>query len=1186
MPTVPHRIVVGPDDAPTVYERAADHYLVRLEPGVEPADASGSFASAGLTAEQPPTYVEAARPTLEPGGYAWVELPTGFDSADGERALEGRDEVAAVLPVYFTEGEGPESAASPMVDTITVLLRSGADVTTAVEAIAGLGLTHDEAASALLAPHHVFHAQGDVSVEEAFALLDDVAAIDGVARAEFDWLKLQTYTAVPNDPQWANQWNMAAIDLPDGRDIETGSPNVWIAVIDSGFDLGHPDLSFTPNTGSTLTHFNADQAIAGNPPPYDASSAGVFHGTACAGIAAATTDNGVGVAGVGGGCRIMPVRLGTVPTANRVAAGLNWAATNGAAVASLSLGTTSTAAANTAVANAWAAGMVICAATGNGAGDTTSPAVNFPANHANVIAVGASDLNDQRKRPASSDGEGWGSQFDANTDLVAPGVNIWTTDEQGASGYNVDGSGITVAGVNYPSAGDAAGDYFALFNGTSSATPHVAGLAGLLRSAAPTLTNADIRDRIESTCDKVNPGMYPYANTPGRPNGTWHQEVGYGRINVRAALCAAVRSVELTTPSVVFNDIPEGEFALRAASFSVRSCEPIDLEITAGPTVTSGPGEFLAFLGTTTETVPASTSGDVGQLWFSFTGQSPGSGTTGEVEITCPQTGEVWNVTLSANSITAPAAAVVMVLDQSGSMLSDAGDGRDRIDVLKDSAPVLAGLLDTDDAVGVVAFDHDAYPRLPVTDVAAGGGVAAGGQIASHTPNSAGRTSIGDGVALARTVLDDAAISQPNKAMVVLTDGRENEPMTIASVSGAIDDKVFAIGLGAPEHLNPVALTELTNGTGGYLLVTGTLDQDDYFTLQKYYLQILAGVTTAEVVLDPEGFVAPGAVHTVPFVVNERDRHVDVVVLSPAPAALRPQLITPSGDLIDPGSASGVGGQYVVGHAFAAFRLPLPVVVGGAAAQEGAWKLCLGVNDQHFKRYLERLEQAEMGRELELALAHGLRYSANVHARSAVRMTARIHQQDPRPGSKAELVVHFTEAGRPLPDATVTVEVTRPHGGHETLELVRAGDLHRAVLPTDEIGVFRCRVLGRGRTFRGTPVDREQLATLPVWDPNRLAPDEDPPRRDREPDRDGRCEKGVAALVDILESSTPAATAIGVALRNRGHDPRQVVACVASSIGRNGHRELPVVPIDHDWRPTQRELVPDLLRDLADRLDH
>jgi subtilisin family serine protease len=447
--------------------------------------------------------------------------------------------------VYFAAGGGPESAATPLFETINVLI-SG-ELSRVVEDLTSLGLVHQAAASELLAPLQVFTvptAPGGSVADRALELLPRVEETTGVEAAEFDWLKLETYTAVPNDPLFGQQWDMTTIALPGGLDLESGANNVWIAIVDSDFDLGHPDLRFTPNVAPTLTHFNADQALAGNPPPYNAGSAGVFHGTCVAGIAAAAANNGIGVAGVAGGCPIMPVRLGAVPSANRVAAGINWAANNGARVASMSLGTTATMAATNAVSNAWGAGLVLCAATGNNGGDTTSPSVNFPANDANVIAVGASDTNDQRKRPASADGEIWGSQFGPEIDVVAPGVQIWTTDEQGASGFNNNNGGaINVAGANYASSGDAAGDYFSVFNGTSAATPHVAGLAGLLISINPGSTNQQVRYLIESSCDKVSPALYPYAFTAAHPNGSWHEEVGYGRVNVLRALTNSLTQI-------------------------------------------------------------------------------------------------------------------------------------------------------------------------------------------------------------------------------------------------------------------------------------------------------------------------------------------------------------------------------------------------------------------------------------------------------------------------------------------------------------------------------------------------------------------------------------------------------------------------------------------------------------------
>lgn len=88
--------------------------------------------------------------------------------------------------------------------------------------------------------------------------------------------------------------------------------------------------------------------------------------------------------------------------------------------------------------------------------------------------------------------------------------------------------------MNYPSFGDAAGDYVTVFDGTSAATPHVAGLAALLFSAYPTLTATEVRTVIERTTDKT--GSTAYVETAGYDSGTWNQYTGYGRINVRKAL--------------------------------------------------------------------------------------------------------------------------------------------------------------------------------------------------------------------------------------------------------------------------------------------------------------------------------------------------------------------------------------------------------------------------------------------------------------------------------------------------------------------------------------------------------------------------------------------------------------------------------------------------------------------------
>jgi subtilase family protein len=327
-----------------------------------------------------------------------------------------------------------------------------------------------------------------------------------VAEAHFENMPMIVPTAVvPNDTLWAQQWGMTQINAPGGWDITSGANTVVVCVLDQGCDLTHPDLTPFAAPGIRLDTMGPDGSPTGN------------HGTACGGIVAARFNNALGVAGLAGGCRILPVAFVNWTDAE-VAAGINYAAANGASVISMSFGSDawSHAVIDPAIQNAFNADLVMCVATHNYNG-----AITYPATNPLVIACGASDQIDNRKSPTSPDGENWwGSDFGPEISVVAPGVLIPTTDRQGAAGYN------TAAGV--------AGDYVMNFNGTSSATPHVAGLAALIRSQYPALTNVQVRNIIERTADKV--GVVAYAETAGYPNGTWNQEMGYGRINAFRAL--------------------------------------------------------------------------------------------------------------------------------------------------------------------------------------------------------------------------------------------------------------------------------------------------------------------------------------------------------------------------------------------------------------------------------------------------------------------------------------------------------------------------------------------------------------------------------------------------------------------------------------------------------------------------
>lgn len=263
---------------------------------------------------------------------------------------------------------------------------------------------------------------------------------------------------VPNDPSFSLQWGLQKIDAPDAWTYDQGSPTVRVAVLDTGVSLSHPDLAAKIVANKNFSSSTTVDDVNG-------------HGSHVAGIAAAVTNNGIGVAGVGYNVDIMNVKVlgdGGSGTYGAIANGIIWAADNGANVINLSLGgTLASSTLESAVDYAWSKGCVVVAAAGNNA----SSAPFYPAYYANAMAVAATtDLD----RLASFSGYGdW-------VDVAAPGISIYST-VPGGYGY---------------------------MSGTSMASPYVAGLAALLFSQV-TDTNGDgnlndeVRAEIQATADNV-----------------------------------------------------------------------------------------------------------------------------------------------------------------------------------------------------------------------------------------------------------------------------------------------------------------------------------------------------------------------------------------------------------------------------------------------------------------------------------------------------------------------------------------------------------------------------------------------------------------------------------------------------------------------------------------------------------
>jgi subtilisin family serine protease len=394
-----------------------------------------------------------------------------------------------------------------------------------------------------LADGDLYQAQiKDPKQRNALEVADEIAKLSGVIKeARPDFISLTPiFHRVPNDTYFADQWALQKINAPNAWDRSTGSPNVVIAIIDSGCDLNHEDLS--TKYVSDAKRYNAMDGT-------HITNDSFGHGTCLAGIAAANSDNRIGVAGVAWRTKIMPIKIyedeNTGVQESGLLKAIDWAITHLAKVINMSWdwpGPENKI--SSALTKAHDAGIVLVASAGNyyakeAPSEPPASPITFPANHSAVIAVGASDKDDRRKCYSSRDGQCWGSNFGDGLSVVSPGVLILTTDITGRGGFN-DQNGPAVFGYVCtqppygPNGNSPNYNYCSTMGGTSGAAPFVSGLAALLLSYRSTLSNDEVRRAIEKTAEKV--GGYPYVQDRSHHNGRWNAEMGYGRINVFDAL--------------------------------------------------------------------------------------------------------------------------------------------------------------------------------------------------------------------------------------------------------------------------------------------------------------------------------------------------------------------------------------------------------------------------------------------------------------------------------------------------------------------------------------------------------------------------------------------------------------------------------------------------------------------------
>ncbi|MCW5893535.1 MAG: S8 family serine peptidase, partial [bacterium] len=399
---------------------------------------------------------------------------------------------------------------------------------------------------------------------------------------------------VPSDPYYAYQWHYPMIGLEAAWDVVTGSPDVVVAVVDTGIlldpgrGIGHPDLDparVLPGFDFIASAASARDGDGIDANPFDAGdgrrgSASSFHGSHVAGTIGAASDDGTGVAGVDWQARLLPVRVLGVDggTTYDIAQGIRWAAglasdawttpVQRADVINLSLGGVGySAELRTAIQAARAAGSVVVAAAGNDASDAAGYS---PAGFPEVVTVSAADLRRARA---------YYSNFGAVVDVAAPGGDV-TVDRNG-DGYadgvlslGGDDTGSTLT-FNYP-----------FYQGTSMAAPHVSGVVALMQ-AAHLAANG-----VRFGPDRLDAWLAAGALSEDLGDDGWS---GHGLIDARRAVARAGATGGPTTPAL----------AVTPTSLSFGA-DLADLELRlrndgAGPltvtdvTVSAGAGWLTAF---------------------------------------------------------------------------------------------------------------------------------------------------------------------------------------------------------------------------------------------------------------------------------------------------------------------------------------------------------------------------------------------------------------------------------------------------------------------------------------------------------------------------------------------------------------------------------------------------------------
>ena len=558
-------------------------------------------------------------------------------------------------------------------------------------------------------------------------------------------------------------------------------------------------------------------------------------------------------------------------------------------------------------------------------------------------------------------------------------------------------------------------------------------------------------------------------------------------ITTMLAVYMPFESITLTTPSLSFADIPEGFTggagvkASRAIVFEVVTCDTRTLRITSPVLPPLDTPSGLSVVVGPASTEPLATA----LLWVDYTSGVDGDQLSQTLTVACDETGETWAIDVHANTVKRQAAGLVLVLDRSASMGDPNAEGTPKSDMLRRAAGLLVDVMLEGDALAIVRFADTADRILDMIDVGPEGGgagrAAAMDAIIGSQLDPAGDTGIGAGLLAA----DDAFAASSSglepfdvEAVLVMTDGKENRDPRIADVAELISANTFAVGLGAQQDVDVDTLAELTLGLNGYLLLTGGIDADQETRLEKYFLQILAGIENAEVVLDPRGALSSGGPQRIPFVLTEADYGADVLLLTPHPELIDFRLRAPDGTALDP-SVPGAGVKIVTDRV-AYYRFPLPVPIASTAAHGGRWYAELELNAKG-QRFL-RSTSVRSGRDATIVRRGAMPYDLVVHTYSGLRFTARLTPSVLEAGGDVRLTARIRENDAPPQrEATVFADVDDPDGRHFTVRLQHLGDGHYASSFAAHLsGLYALRVRADGTSLDGLRYTRERTLVASV----------------------------------------------------------------------------------------------------------